>query len=478
LIGAIVQQTLLLSEFGAWARFLTVRHLSAWLAAGTLISTVPVAFTHWAGIDCIEAQIATPASVPVMTLLYGFVAELNHALAYFIVLTVGVALTISFVNRAGAALSYMCEQGDLFVTATGSAEEARHYISSLNRRWATPFTCLLLAGSVVGIAWLELPTMHNKAFGWVQGAAVPELNGIEADQLTTPTEILRRLSERWKQENPASSAVSDPGKFVISIVHPSLHTMSEYRSEIAICAALLVEVIVVFIALWTLFKIAFVCLFLSSCRWVLTGRDGTAVGLPLPPVWWSSLLRRWFGRSNYVPVLRLNVDDDEKRFGIQGLDAPFNLGAVLCLGVAVDFWLSFVSNSAKGTWFWASPSLTLTGQILLPVGMVTAVLAFVAVVLFRLHTFLSDQQMEFASKIVGDRARYKLVMAQRVWPGWRSGFTKSIVLAFCFVLVLPAGLDFLVSAIGGTDIVKGLQQGVASFPRSVCTLVWPPDLGH
>jgi hypothetical protein len=387
------QQNPLLSEFNPYHWLRKALRNPTWLAGiWALLVIVAIILGHLSGANCHCADIISPNQPDKkrVTVIYGFLAELNHGPMYLVGGSLLIFLGIRFLNHTNTVFQKLADDRRLLVrnetgfASTGAENRARidQFIGQLNS-WCS---YLIIFGAtwvcLVIIVGTEVPAANKKWFGWVQSAQIeqihqhklsnmdrPEVTGVETNFPGIPRdELVVTFRNYPDQETREQFAYWFPGFLIYALV---------------------LESILLAFGVWLGFKVVFTIWLLAWADWI-SELPNCEPGNNLGDVIENKIqaFRRWCSqlgicKAEPTLALRFDTEDPNHRFRIGELDTVYN--HMLWFGIisAINFTFGQLSNVAKGTCWSVSHDPLFVGRPLLAAFTIAPVLLICFFPIFR-----------------------------------------------------------------------------------------------
>jgi hypothetical protein len=441
----------LLSEFGCdsklrrclegrWAGLLVAGIYALWVIAAIVLARL-------AGADCIKLTFLVPSSTQPEILLFGYVAELNHALFHLVASIFVVERSFWLLRKASDAFRELSlgETPNLF-TDTGSVQGLVANWNLKIFRWIVP---VALTVATITVFVNERPTYNAHHIGWVQAGFFADW---QHSTNQSGTNILFDLPGKIA-DVAGTNGIDKITLLNVQQIHSPSATAHQLWQFLFLFFALGHQVIVYAFGIWIAAKILFLIAVLAIG---MRSLDSLQTGKPCP-------LR-----------VRLTFDDESKRFGFCLLDQVYDTAAMLVLAASIGVLLMF-NNSSKDSGGFLSHELW--GRILpiIIIGTLLLTLLFLPILIFGSYadSARAGEYARLTAKIDGatsdeerDKWRKKrdLLQEQRAWPARDALFWTLLGLSFVPLVLFPIGMN----GIGPDWFRDSIQWVMASLPKLLC----------
>lgn len=431
----------LLSEWEAMPRvraWLRRNPQGGWLALTlSLAALAAILLSHYVGAAGIQVRFAASGCAAPTPLIYGYLVELNAGLFYLIGVPLIVMTGFHLLSFAHATLRRLVWSQRLMVASDKKADPLA-IIARLNRRFFRITLPLFALFALVVVGVPEYRGLSRVAFGWVQALYVRDHVGKQLEKLPGKAEVLPRLRRERGCVVTVASVEGGHGSV------DRAQWLAPFAAFLAVALGL--QMVFIVIVLWLAAKIIF--LFVLLIRLLN----------PAP-------------RDDATLRLRLDFEDEQRRFGLGALDAVHNAFLMMIVLLAATFLLTRLANVPKGTSFFsAQPGWELIGQaLLLLVGLSALALLLIGPVVISMRLLetaviehlkkLDRQEASLKRELAAARdeqarqelqaalrallARRELAQQQRAWPRRNSFHRRALLVTFGLLLALPIGIEAL-----------------------------------
>lgn len=414
-----------------------------WLALTmSLAAMTAILLSRYVGAAGIQVKFASEGceSTP-PSLVYGYLVELNAGLLYLIGVPLVVIIGFHLLEFVHVTLQRLVSSNRLIAFSGDAKADPLAAIARLNQRLFRITIPIFVLYAVIQVGAFEYLGLGSVSFGWVQSLHVKNYVGKKLEDLPDKASALPSVKQRMKK----SGCVIKVG--TVEGGHGDKDRQQWITSFVVFLAlALGLQATFIVFALWIAAKVIF--LFVLLIRLLIQAPNDN----PTQPL-----------------RLRLDFEDESRRFGLGALDAIHNAFMTMILLLAIVFLLARLANVPKGTSiFSAQTEWELAGQVsLLVIGLSALALLLVGPVIISVrlletsvaeHLKKVDRQeeslkeeiaverdsrarQELRELLLSLQARKELAQQQRAWPRQSLFYRRSLLLSFTLLIVLPIGIE-------------------------------------
>jgi len=442
----------------------------------SLSALVAILLGRYVGAAGIRITFKSTCGVEVPDLYFGYLIELNAGLLYLIGAPLIVTTGFHLLNFAHVALRRLASGNRLVVNQRDGRKDAEDrdgrplaIIARHNRKLCGIAIPIIVLFVITLVAVPEYRGLHRVAFGWVQALYVESRQGATLSPLQDQDNREQRISlpriEKLMKSNPGCA---------VQVLKVERGSVGRNRGDrvipFAIFLAVALGLQVVFVAYVLLFAVKIIFLFVLLIRSLLNG-------------------------PNQRIRLELDFEDENRQFGLSGLDLIYNSFLTMVALQAFTFLLARLANIPKGSSFFSGAAgWELVGQAVL------FAVAFLALALLiggpvivgarLLQTVVEerlkkiDAEMEALKREISRRRdlrikqelqtelrslqmRKELAQQQRPWPRKNSLYRKLLLASFLLLFILPIGIEAFGLLEGGWPLTH-LMDSLAKFLYDLC----------
>jgi serine/threonine protein kinase len=442
----------------------------------SLSALAAILLSRYVGAAGIRVTFKSTCGVEVPDLYFGYLIELNAGLFYLIGAPLIVTTSFHLLNFAHVALRRLASGNRLVVNQRDERMDAEErddrplaIIARHNRKLCGIAIPIIVVFVVTLVAVPEYRGLHRVAFGWVQALYVGGHEGATVRPLQDQDNRDQRISlpriEKLLKSNLGCA---------VRILKVERGRGGRDRGDLAIPFAIFLAVALgiqmVFLVFVLLIAVKLVFLFVLLIRSLLNG-------------------------PNQRIRLELDFEDENRQFGLSGLDMIYNSFLTMIALQSSTFLLARLANIPKGSSFFSGAAgWELVGQAVLVVITSLALALLIAgpvVVGARLLQTVVEEHLKkidaelkaLKSEIARQRdlrtkqelqeelrslqmAR-ELAQQQRPWPRKNSLYRRLLLVSFLLLFILPIGIEAFGLLEGGWPLIH-LMDSLAKFLYDLC----------
>ncbi len=438
----------------------------------SLSALVAILLGRYVGAAGIRVTFKSTCGVEVPDLYFGYLIELNAGLLYLIGAPLIVTTGFHLLNFAHVALRRLASGNRLVVNQRDGEEGDNRPLAIIarhNRKLCGIAIPIIVVFSITLVAVPEYLGLHRVAFGWVQALYVGNRVGAAVGPLQDQDNPDRRVSLPRIEKQLKSYPGCEVQVFRVE-------RGSGYRNRgdriipFAIFLAVALGLQIVFTAYVLLFAVKIIFLFVLLIR---------------------SLLNDTIQRIR----LALDFEDENRQFGLSGLDMIYNSFLTMVALEAFAFLLARLANIPKGSSFFSGAAgWELVGQAAMVViaflGLALLIFGPIIVGMRLLQTVVEERlkkidaeiealkraiarqrdsriKQELQEELRSLQMKRELAQQQRPWPRKNSLYRRLLLANFLLLFILPIGIEAFGWLEGGGPLTH-LMDSLAKFLYDLC----------
>ncbi len=344
-----------------------------YLALGIILTI----FVHGAGIAVIKLiDISNGKSISD----FGYFAELNHGISFLVLIPMFALLALQAVRAIGYALNNLALMGRILSRGNLTHDETMRFIAEKNRKW---FKWIFLLPILLFVFHLgcELPTRNINNLGYVQAYS---LFG-EFGERRLPQNFVSKLAKEIPKISEVLHNKPDTEFKLLFNRQPSGKNLNLFT----LCLVFAIESLGISLMIWLGLKICFVVFMINK----MIHKEDLSESTDKPSL-------------NAYPIgLKLDLEDENRRYGMIAFDDIYNKFLVLA-GIAVLIMVfGVVSNLNKGTLILVGYYV---GQMLVPISVLTVYIVLLGLLTHDIwgtaHRKKVQQMNSIAIEIAGNQS--------------------------------------------------------------------------